>query len=346
MGRFLIRRLLWLFPVMLVVALITFVLMRMAPGGPFDKDPDRRQMDAATLKQVNAQFGLDKEVWFDFPKLIKGDIVGFFDTQFFTYMIGGTVNGKWRCGFVCGNLGPSFRQRGLTVQEIVLEPPEGKAAWDSKAGYSLRLGLIAFLFAILIGIPLGIVSALRQNTAVDYASLVIATSGVTVPSFVLGIFMIIIFAVWLKLVPVAPREWSNPYVWIIPSVVLGFGLLATTARLTRTSMLEVMRQDYVRTARAKGLAERMVVWRHMLKNALIPVVTIMGPALAGLITGSIIIETMFGFPGWGRQFVQAIAQRDYSMIMATTLIFALFIQIANITVDLVYTFLDPRIKLS
>ncbi len=346
MGKFLIRRLLWLIPVMFIVAIITFILMHAAPGGPFDKDPSQRQIDPITQKQLNAQFGLDKEVWLDLGALMQGDIVGFFDTQFFTYMIGGTVNGKWRCGFICGNMGPSFRQRGLTVQNIVLDPPEGKPFWDSKAGYSLRLALIALFFAVLVGVPLGVISALRQNTIIDYASLFIATSGVTVPNFVLGIFLIIIFAVWLNAVPVVARDWSNPLVWILPSVVLGFALLAQTARLTRASMLEVMRQDYIRTARAKGLGERLIIWRHMLKNALIPVVTIMGPALAGLITGSFIIETMFAFPGWGRQFVLAIGQRDYSMILATTLIFALLIQLANITVDLVYTFLDPRIKLS
>jgi oligopeptide transport system permease protein len=163
---------------------------------------------------------------------------------------------------------------------------------------------------------------------------------------VLGIILIIVFAVWMQAVPVVARDWSNPMVWILPTVALGFALLAQTARLTRASMLEVMRQDYIRTARAKGLSDRMVIWRHMLKNAMIPVVTIMGPALAALITGSFIIETMFAFPGWGRQFVTSIGQRDYSMILATTLIFALLIQIANITVDLVYSFLDPRIKVS
>lgn len=346
MGRFLIRRVLWLLPVMIVVSVITFVLMHAAPGGPFDKDPQQRQIDASTQKVLNAQFGLTKEEWFNLAALQKGDIVGFFDTQFFTYMVGGTVNGKWRCGFICGNLGPSFRQRGMMVQDIVLKAPEGQPFWDSKAGYSLRLGLISLFFAIIIGIPIGVISALRQNTLIDYISLFVATSGVTVPNFVLGIFLIIIFAVWLHMVSVVPRDWGNPTAWILPAVVLGFALLAQVARLMRSSMLEVMRQDYVRTARAKGLAERTVVLRHMLKNALIPVVTIMGPALAGLVTGSFIIETMFAFPGWGRQFVLAISQRDYSMILATTLIFALLIQVANITVDLAYTFLDPRIKVS
>ncbi len=346
MGAFLIRRFLWLIPVMLVVAIITFSLMHAAPGGPWDRDPSRRQIDPQTQINLNRQFGLDKEQWFDINALAKGDVLGFFDTQFITYMIAGTVNGEWRCGFICGNMGPSFAQRGRTVQDIVLQPPEDAPFWDSKAGYSLRLGLLALFIAVAVGLPTGILAALKQNTWIDYLSLFIATIGITVPSFVMGILLIIVLAVWLHLIPVIPRDWSDPRVWIMPALVLGFNLLATTARLTRSSMLEVMRQDYIRTARAKGLAERVTIFRHMLKNSLIPVVTVLGPALIGMVTGSFIIETMFAFPGWGRQYVTAISQRDYSMIMATTLIFALLIQIANMTVDLVYTFLDPRIKLS
>ncbi len=346
MGAFFIRRLLWLIPVMLVVAIITFSLMHAAPGGPWDRDPSRRQIDPQTQINLNRQFGLDKEQWFDISALSKGDILGFFDTQFITYMIAGTVNGEWRCGFICGNMGPSFAQRGRSVQDIVLQPPEDAPFWDSKAGYSLRLGVLALSIAVIVGLPAGILAALKQNTWIDYLSLFIATIGITVPNFVMGIFLIIILAVWLHLIPVIPRDWSDPRVWIMPALVLGFNLLATTARLTRSSMLEVMRQDYIRTARAKGLAERVTIFRHMLKNSLIPVVTVLGPALIGMVTGSFIIETMFAFPGWGRQYVTAISQRDYSMIMATTLIFALLIQIANMSVDLVYTFLDPRIKLS
>lgn len=346
MGAFLIRRFLWLFPVMLVVAIITFGLMHAAPGGPWDRDPGRRQIDAVTQANLNRQFGLNKEPWFDFAALAKGDILGFFDTQFITYMIGGTIDGEWKCGFVCGNMGPSFAQRGRTVQDIVLTPPEDGAPWDSKAGYSFRLAVIAVFIAVAIGLPIGIISALRQNTIIDYLSLFFATIGITVPNFVMGILLIIILAVWLHLIPVIPRDWSDPRVWIMPALVLGFNLMATTARLTRSSLLDVMRQDYIRTARAKGLANRVVIIRHMLKNSLIPVVTVIGPNLIGLVVGSFIIETMFAFPGWGRQYVTAIGQRDYSMIMATTLIFALLIQLANMSVDLIYTFLDPRIKVS
>jgi oligopeptide transport system permease protein len=161
----------------------------------------------------------------------------------------------------------------------------------------------------------------------------------------MAIFMIVIFATWLGLVPVVPRSWDTFTPWILPALVLGFGTMAFTARLTRTSMLEVIRQDYVRTARAKGLKERAVILRHMLKNALIPVVTILGPSLAGLVTGSFIIETMFGFPGMGRAYVQSIGQRDYSMIMGTTLIYAFLVALANLSVDLIYSFIDPRIRL-
>jgi oligopeptide transport system permease protein len=162
----------------------------------------------------------------------------------------------------------------------------------------------------------------------------------------MAIFLIIIFASGLHLVSVVPKSWDQVSAWILPGMVLGFGTMAYSARLTRASMLEVLRQDYVRTARAKGLHERVVVYRHMIKNALIPVVTILGPALAALVTGSFIIETMFGFPGMGRAYVTAIGQRDYSMIMGTTLIYVFLVSIANLTVDLVYVLIDPRIRLS
>jgi oligopeptide transport system permease protein len=329
-----------------VVSVITFAFMHAAPGGPWDRDPGRRQVDPATQKMLNAQFGLDKEMWLDFGALSTGDIAGFFDSQFITYMIGGKIMGEWKCGFICGNLGPSFTQRGMYVQDILFRPPEDMPFWNSKFGYSIRLGVLALLIAMVVGLPAGIIAALKQNSWIDYLSLFIATSGITIPNFVLGIFMIIIFAVWLHVIPVVPRSWSDIRFWIMPAVVLGFGTLAFTARLTRSSMLEVMRQDYVRTARAKGLGDRTVVTIHMLKNAMIPVITILGPNLVNLITGSFIIETMFAFPGSGRQYVTAIGQRDYSMIMATTLIYALLIQIANIAVDFMYTLVDPRIKLS
>ena len=328
---YLIRRLLWLIPVLITVSAVTFIIMRSAPGGPWDTDPERRQVDAATQKSLSAFYGLDKPMW----------------RQFYAYVIG-DVNSqtkKYVCGMICGNLGPSYRQRGRTVQNILFAAPEGKTFWQSRFGYSFRLGVMALMMAIFIGIPLGIIAALKQNTIADYLALFFATIGISFPSFVLAIFLIIIFGAWLHWVNILVDDWTKIKYWFMPMTVLGFGTMAFTARLTRSAMLEVMRQDYIRTARAKGLAERAIVFIHMLKNALIPVVTILGPALAGLVTGSFIIETMFSFPGMGRAYVQAISQRDYSLIMGTTVVYALLVAVANLSVDIVYVFIDPRIRL-
>jgi len=331
MTTYLVRRLLWLIPVLVTVSAITFFLMHNTPGGPWDRDLERRQVDPTTQKNLNEYYGLDKPLW----------------QQFVAYLIGDfKKDGTFKCGLVCGHLGPSYRVRGLQVEELLFTPPEDKPAWNSRFGYSARLGLMALGLAIIVGIPIGVVAALKQNSWVDYVSMFISTVGISVPSFVVAIFLIIIFASWLHWVSVIPKSWDSMRAWILPAVVLGFGTTAFTARLTRASMLEVLRQDYVRTARAKGLSERAVVIVHMLKNALIPVVTILGPALAALVTGSFIIETMFGFPGMGRAYVQAISQRDYSMIMGTTLIYALLVAVANLSVDIVYVFLDPRIRLT
>ncbi len=331
MTSYILRRLLWLIPVLLVVSVVTFFLMHNTPGGPWDRDPNLRQVDATTQRQLNDYYGLDKPLW----------------QQYVAYMIGDVKsNGAFQCGAICLNLGPSYRQRGSTVQSILFKSPTDLNFLYSKFGYSLRLALLAMGMAILIGFPVGILSALKQNSWIDYVSLFFVTLWVSVPGFVMAIFLIIIFGATLHLLPIIPDNWDNFNVWIMPAVVLGFGVMARTARLTRSSMLEVMRQDYVRTARAKGLAEQIVIFRHMVKNALIPVVTYLGPALAVMITGAFIIEFMFGFPGIGREFVVAIQRRDYSMIMGSTLIFAVMIAVANLAVDLVYTFLDPRIKLT
>jgi oligopeptide transport system permease protein len=286
-------------------------------------------VDPSTQAMLNQKYGLDKPAWRQYVAYVIGDF---------------NEDGKFVCGAICGNLGPSYRQRGRTVQDILFSVPEGQPFWQSRMGYSARLGILSLSLAVIVGIPAGVISALKQNSWIDYLSAVIANVGVSVPNFVMGIFLIIIFAVMLHWVKVVPKSWTKPSAWVIPALVLGFGTMAFTARLTRSSMLEVMRQDYVRTARAKGLAERAVILRHMLRNALIPVVTVLGPALAGLMVGSFIIETMFSFPGIGREFVQSITNRDYSMIMGTTVIYGVLIALANLMVDITYGFLDPRIK--
>ncbi|MEI2689994.1 MAG: ABC transporter permease [Anaerolineae bacterium] len=326
---YVVRRLLWMIPTLFFVALITFVLMHAAPGGPWDRDLSARQVDSRTQELLNKEFGLDK------PLFINTEGGNPLDSQFLNY-IGGALQ---------GNLGPSYRQRGMNVEDILFRPPEGKPFWQSKFGYSMRLGLIALGLAVLLGIPLGAIGALKRNTFIDYVSLAISTIGISVPNFVLAIFLIVLLSGRLKLIKIVQQDWTSPSAWVVPAIILGFGTFAFITRLTRSQMLEVMQQDYVRTARAKGLSEKMVVARHMLRNALIPVVTIIGPALAGLVTGSFIIEQMFSFPGTGREFVQSISRRDYSMIMGTTLLYAVLVALANLTVDITYAFLDPRIKL-
>jgi len=304
-----IRRLLWLVPVLFTVALITFVLMHTAPGGPWDTNPLAKRVDPRTEEILNRRYGLDKPLW-----------------QQFTNYVWNAMQGK---------LGPSYRLRGRDVEDVIME----------RFPTTAKLGLISLALALIVGLPLGIISALKQNSVVDYLSLFFATIGTAVPNFVLGIFLIIIFATGLRWVPVIANDWSTWRPWALPSIVLAAGTAAYLTRLTRASMLEVMNQDYIRTARAKGLAEIFVVLRHMVRNALIPVVTILGPALANLVTGSFIIEYLFSVPGMGRLYVTGVNQRDYSMIMGNTLFYAVIVALANLGVDITYAFLDPRIRL-
>jgi len=235
-------------PVLLTVATITFFLMHAAPGGPWDRDLSARQVDPRTQEILNEYYGLDKPLWRQYVGYLIGDI---------------SKEGSFVCGLICGNLGPSYRMRGMQIEDILFTAPEGKPGWESRFGYSARLGLISLSFAILVGVPAGVFAALKQNSLVDYISLFIATAGISLPSFVMAIFLIIILASWLKLVPVVPKDWGEVRVWILPALVLGFGTMAYSARLTRSSMLEVLRQDYVRTARAKGLHERLIIYRQI-----------------------------------------------------------------------------------
>jgi oligopeptide transport system permease protein len=334
MFAFTIRRLLWAIPVLFFVSLVSFFLMHQAPGGPFDKDNNKKQVDGATLKALNAKFGLDKPQYVNPGALStlwdKGErnplTLGraYLDSQFFNYVFNA----------LRGDLGPSYRQRGKTVQSIILEH------WP----FSVRLGLFALVFAIVVGIPLGVIAALRQNTIVDYISLFFATIGVSIPTFVTGLLVIILFGTTLRWISITNNDWDTWRPYIAPGLVLGLATMSFITRITRATMLEIKRQDYVRTARAKGLAERAVITRHMLRNGLIPVVTLLGPALVDLVTGAVITESIFSIPGVGKYFVDSIFQRDYSMIMGTTLMYALLIVLANMTVDLSYGFLDPRIR--
>lgn len=344
MTGYFIRRILWLIPVLFFVTLTTFVIMHATPGGPWDTRPDSRTSDPRMQAILDRQYGLDLPLYFN-PEAAQAAIKkganpleivqSFFNSQFFNYM--------WK--LMHGDLGPSYRYRGQAVNDILFSPPADKPIWQSRFGTTAFLGLLAMAFALVVGFPLGLIAGLKQNSLVDNASLFVATVGYGIPNFVLGIFFIFIFAVWLGVIKVLEIDyWERWQAWILPTMTLGIPTAAYVARLTRSSIIEVMRMDYVRTARAKGLAERAVTMSHIVRNALIPVVTYIGPAFANLVTGSFVIEWQFSINGIGRLFVESITARDYTNILALTLIYAFLVALANLAVDFVYGFLDPRIK--
>jgi oligopeptide transport system permease protein len=300
--RFIIRRILWLVPVLLFVSLITFTLMHLTPGGPWDKD---KPVSSQAVANLNARYNLDKPAW----------------QQYVLYM----------SNALRGDLGPSYTYQDRSVTQIILGGLPNTAT----------LGLLAAALAMLVGIPLGIIAATRQNSTLDYAALGFGTVFASVPSFVLGFVFIILFALTLHLVPTS--GWGRPENYVLPVLTLGLNQAALLTRITRASVLDVSRQDFMRTARAKGLREFLLIRRHMLKNALIPVVTVMGPVVALLLVGSVIVEQIFSIPGIGRLLVQGISQRDYSLIMGTTLVYAFVIAGLNLVVDVLYGFIDPRI---
>jgi oligopeptide transport system permease protein len=332
MTAYIIRRLLWFVPVLFAVGLITFLIARATPGGPFDRDPTRRSMPASTERVLRAKFGLDLPVWRQFTRYMFFDIEK--DPK--------TGANKIVWGALGGNLGPTYQSRGAqSVQDYLFK---GSARSPSKFYYSARLGVQAILFALILGIPLGVLAALRQNTWVDYISLFIGTIFAALPSLITGLLLLILFAStlgWFKVIP----NWSDPVKpWILPTITLGMGLMAFITRLTRNSVLEIKRQDYVRTARAKGLGDLAVNTRHILRNALLPVVTIMGPLFAALITGTLYTEIIFQVPGMGSSIIRSIGARDYSMIMGLALFYTFILVAANLIVDLLYGVVDPRIS--
>ena len=305
MGTYILRRVLWLIPVVFVVSAITFALMHAVPGGPWSNE---RAVSPGVQAKINKQYGLDKPIPVQYV--------------------------DWVVNLAQGDLGPSFRYADRSVNAIVADGLP-KSIW---------LGIMAFIVAVALGIPLGIFAALGHNKAPDYLSTGISIIGIATPSFVLAILLVVVFSVVLKWFPTS--GWKGPETWVLPVIALAGYQVAVIARYTRASMLEVTRKDYVRTAQSKGLSARDVVTRHMIRNALIPVVTILGPIFAFLVTGSLIIETFFGIPGIGRYYVQGIAGRDYGLVMAMTVIFALSVAVLNVIVDVLYAFIDPRIRYS
>ncbi len=304
MTAYVLRRLLVMVPLLWAIATITFFLMHAVPGGPFDRE---KPLPPATVEALERRYNLDGTLLEQYGHFLQG--------------------------LVKGDLGLSFRQ-DRPVTEVI------------RAGFptTLQLGLSAFAFAVVLGLTLGIVSGVRQNSPLDYASVFIATAGAAVPNFVLSVFLVLFFALRLGWFDVIGWEFGNPRQMVLPVVALGMFPAAFIARITRASMLEVLRQDYIRTARAKGVAEYRVVVRHATRNALIPVLTVLGPILAGLVTGSFVIEQYFSIPGIGRSFVEAVANRDYGIIMGMTLLYATIIAFLNLAVDVGYAMANPRIR--
>jgi oligopeptide transport system permease protein len=304
-GAYIARRILTGIPTLLVIVTVAFFMMRIAPGGPFDRE---RALPPEIERNVLAAYDLDQ------PLVL----------QYADYLL----------GVLQGNFGPSFKYRDFTVAELL---------WTGFPA-SLKVGGLAILLAVAVGITLGTVAALRQNTGFDYAVMATAMTGITIPNFVMAPLLTLIFGVYLSWLPVAGWNSGATPNLVLPVIALALPQIAYIARLMRASMIETLHANYVRTARAKGLRERIVVARHALKGALLPVVSYLGPATAQVVTGSVVIETIFGIPGIGRYFVQGALNRDYTLVMGTVIVFAVVIILLNLIVDLLYGLLDPKVK--
>ena len=307
MLRFLFRRLLVAIPTLFLVVTIAFFLMRAAPGSPFVNE---RQLSPEVEKAVMARFGMDRPL----PE------------QYLNYLKGVAV----------GDFGPSMKYRNKTVLEIL------------KDNYkvSATLGLLSILLAMLVGTSLGVIAALRQNRIADYLTMGVAILGVCIPTFVTAPLLVLVFASKLGWLPTA--GWNDGALanLVLPITVLALPQIAIISRLTRAGMIEVLRSNYIRTARAKGLPEHLIVRKHALRAALMPLVSYLGPAAAGLLTGSLVVEKIFNLPGLGKFFVNSALQRDYTVVMGMVIVYALLILVLNLIADVVYAALDPRVRLS
>ena len=305
MIQFLVRRTLIIFATLLVLATLTFFLLRIVPGGPFDSE---KALPPEIKANVNAKFGLDKPL----------------AVQYVNYLSGMT-----RFDF-----GPSFKYEGRTVSEIIADT----------LPTSVELGIYSLILSILIGLPLGILSAYKQNTWVDFSAMFLAVAGISLPSYFVGAILIYVFALQLHVLPAA--LWDDWTTKVLPVITLGSRPASLIARLTRAALLESIRSDYVRTARAKGLAESTVVLKHALRNSLIPVLTLLGPLAAYVLTGTFVIEYIYAIPGMGKYFIDAVTNRDYPLIMGVTMVYGFVLVTANLVVDLCYALVDPRIRIS
>jgi len=301
--QFVLSRVLQAIPTLWVIATLTFFMTRYAPGGPFDAE---KAIPQEIKVKLESHFGLDRPLFDQYLLYLKN--------------------------LLRGDLGPSFKYPGWEVSELIA----------TAFPVSLTLGVLSLGIALFIGIPAGIMAALRKNTWLDYLPMSLSMAGICLPTFVLGPLLIYIFSTQLGLFP--PLGWYGPSDWFLPSFTLGLFYAAYVARLTRAGMLETLQQDYVRTARAKGATPWRVVTRHALRGGLLPVVTYLGPAFAGLISGSFVIESIFFIPGLGKFFVTAAFNRDYTMVLGTVLFYASLIILLNLLVDLLQAWIDPKAR--
>jgi ABC-type dipeptide/oligopeptide/nickel transport system permease component len=335
MSKFILQRIAWIIVVLFAVSVITFVLMHAVPGGPFTLE---KALPPKTIEQLNKKYNLDQPLpvqYLDYvgdiliPFIMTGEQTKAIDREYLfniSLPFGDNATLRWV------NFGPSYKSTSRTVNDIFRE----------NLPVSVQLGVLAVALAAAIGIPLGIMAALHRNTVYDYTGMGIAILGVSVPVIITAPIMQYIFGVQLRWLPLT--GWGEFQQMILPTFALGFSSSAVIARLTRASVLQVANEDYVRTARAKGLVERRIIFVHIMKNAMIPIATIIGPMLAYLMAGTFVVETIFNIPGMGKYFVTSVTGRDYPVIMGTILLMASLLVIANVIVDILYAFLDPRIR--
>lgn len=306
MLRFIIRRLLVAIPTLFLVVTLAFFMMRAAPGSPFENE---RKLPPEILKNVQAKYGFDR------PLIVQ--------------------YGAYLADVAHGDFGPSLKYKAKSVADVIGE------GFPTSAG----IGLTALTIAALVGILLGVLAALRQNRGADYTAMTIAVLGVCVPTFVTAPLLVLVFASTLGWLPTAGAT-SGIKSYILPVIVLALPQIAIISRLTRAGMIEVLRSNYIRTARAKGLPERTIIFKHGLRAALLPLVSYLGPACAGLLTGSLVVEKIFNLPGIGKSFVVGALQRDYTVVMGVVILYAALILLLNLVADLIYAALDPRVRLS
>ena len=309
MASYIVKRIAVAILTLLVIICITFLLMNAVPGSPFLTEKSTPEM----IARANAKYGLDKPLY----------------VQLFNYIK----------NYARGDLGTSLKmQEGTSVAKIIFH--QGKFA------LSLKLGLYALTLAVVIGIPLGCIAAYNRGSWIDGFLRVVTTVGVAVPTFVLATLLLVTFAVKLQKLPTLSGSLPDFKSYVMPVISLSFYYTCYVAKLTRTSMLDAINQDYIRTARAKGVKTRALILKHALRNSLIPVITYLGPVMAGIITGSFVVESTFSIPGLGKYFVQSVLNRDYPVIMATTVVLSALVILMNLVVDVAYKIVDPRITLT